>query len=74
MHRLHAASAAIALIGMSGPMPVIREKANPKDSTKGHVCGGGWKPKPQPRNQPCGCGSGVKAKKCCGEYPKQQQS
>lgn len=24
----------------------------------------------QARNQPCGCGSGKKAKKCCGEYAK----
>ncbi len=23
----------------------------------------------QPRNKPCGCGSGTKAKKCCGKYP-----
>jgi len=23
----------------------------------------------QPRNGPCGCGSGAKAKKCCGKYP-----
>jgi uncharacterized protein YchJ len=24
----------------------------------------------QKRNEPCGCGSGLKAKKCCGEYVK----
>lgn len=24
----------------------------------------------QKRNSPCGCGSGIKAKKCCGEYVK----
>lgn len=24
----------------------------------------------QPRNAPCGCGSGKKAKKCCGNYPR----
>lgn len=23
----------------------------------------------QKRNKPCGCGSGNKAKKCCGNYP-----
>lgn len=26
----------------------------------------------QRRNGPCGCGSGVKSKKCCGIYPKQR--
>lgn len=28
----------------------------------------------QKRNKPCGCGSGNKAKKCCGEYAKQGES
>tara|TARA_R110000824_G_C14863556_1_gene641503 strand:+ start:51 stop:293 length:243 start_codon:yes stop_codon:yes gene_type:complete len=26
----------------------------------------------QRRNSPCGCGSQIKAKKCCGIYPKQR--
>jgi uncharacterized protein YecA (UPF0149 family) len=28
--------------------------------------------KPQSRNAPCGCGSGKKSKKCCGNYPKEK--
>lgn len=27
----------------------------------------------QPRNKPCGCGSGTKAKRCCGKYPKRSE-
>lgn len=37
--------------------------------TAGRIVGPADPRKKQPRNQPCGCGSGMKAKKCCGEYP-----
>jgi hypothetical protein len=30
--------------------------------------------KKQKRNAPCGCGSGTKAKKCCGDHPKNQRT
>jgi hypothetical protein len=29
--------------------------------------------KKQKRNAPCGCGSDLKAKRCCGDYPKAQR-
>lgn len=37
--------------------------------TAGRLVGPADPRKKQPRNKPCGCGSGVKSKKCCGDYP-----
>lgn len=53
-----------------------------KDSIRGHVCGydmgQDWRTdkgdpnKRQPRNAPCACGSGLKAKNCCVTYGQAQ--
>lgn len=61
-------------IGMMDGVYVPVESNGPTPNLyRGRICGrDGGKPafRTQPRNSPCVCGSGKKAKKCCVVFPK----
>lgn len=68
MKSMHAASALAAVLSLAGsgasmPSFVSTEKHAPIKTILGHVYGRGKRK--QPRNAPCSCGSGKKAKACC---------
>ena len=75
MHQLHSA-AGLAAVGLMavGSMPEVASSEPAERGTRGVICGrDNGRGRAQPRNLPCGCGSGIKAKKCCGSYPKKSQ-
>jgi len=72
--RKAAGLAVLGALGMMGELPVpVESNGPPPNLYRGRICGrDDGKPavRTQPRNSPCVCGSGKKAKKCCVVFPK----
>ena len=68
--RMASALALVTAMSESVPMPVASGKST--NLYRGRICGrdnGKPQVRYQPRNSPCVCGSGKKAKKCCVVFP-----
>lgn len=64
-----AALTAMTALAASCPYPVPQFQSTEKHAPiRGRIVGRSPDMKKQPRNKPCGCGSGMKAKKCHGDY------